>query len=116
MLGNLGITHSHHVHGFKLDFGLRWGKAIEFAVVIAVIGHSQAAKVGATSQSTTASEVRVSLLFDWPRTSDEDIHESPGTLLPVRTGCHVGDADKCAEQIEWLQISAHVAVLNRTLH
>ena len=44
MLGNLGITHSHHVHGFKLDFGLRWGKAIEFAVVIAVIGHSQAAK------------------------------------------------------------------------
>jgi hypothetical protein len=36
-----------------------------------------------------------SRLFDWSRTSDEDIHESPGTLLPVRTGRHVGDADQC---------------------
>ena|SRR5437762_3151213 len=33
-------------------------------------------------------------LFDWPRTSDEDIHESPGALLPVRTGRHVGDTDE----------------------
>jgi hypothetical protein len=26
------------------------------------------------------------------------------------------DADQCAEQIEWLQISAYVAVLNRAFH
>jgi hypothetical protein len=31
-------------------------------------------------------------LFDWPRAGDEDIHQSPGALLPVRTGCHIGDA------------------------
>jgi hypothetical protein len=58
---------------------------------------------------------RTASLFDWPRTGDEDIHESPGALLPVRTGCHVGDADQCPEQIEWLEISAYLAVLNRAL-
>jgi len=34
-------------------------------------------------------------LFDWPRTGDEDVHESPGALLPVRTGRHMGDANQC---------------------
>jgi hypothetical protein len=34
------------------------------------------------------------VLFDWPRTRDEDVHESPGALLPVGTGRHVGDADQ----------------------
>jgi hypothetical protein len=37
----------------------------------------------------------VSRLFDWPRTRDEDVHESPGALLPVRTGRHMGNADQC---------------------
>jgi hypothetical protein len=37
----------------------------------------------------------VSRLFDWPRTCDEDVHESPGALLPVRTGRHMGNADQC---------------------
>jgi len=36
-------------------------------------------------------------LLDWPRTGDEDVHESPGALLPVGTGGHVGDADQRAE-------------------
>src|ERR1700751_84746 len=34
-------------------------------------------------------------LLDWPRTGDEDVHESPRALLPVRTGRHVGNADQC---------------------
>ena len=55
-------------------------------------------------------------LFDWPRTSDEDVHESPGALPPVRTGRHVGDADQRSKQIEWLQISTDVAALDSPLH
>ena len=58
----------------------------------------------------------VKALFDWSRTRDEDIHQSSGALLPVRTGRHVRDADKCAEQIEWLQVSANVAALDCALH
>ena len=37
MLRNLAITHSHYVHGLKVDFGPRWGKAHEFAAMSAVI-------------------------------------------------------------------------------
>jgi len=36
----------------------------------------------------------LSSLFNWPRTGDEDIHESLGALLPVRAGRHVGDANE----------------------
>ena len=36
-------------------------------------------------------------LFDWARTGNEDVHESPGALLPVGTGGHVGDANQRAE-------------------
>src|SRR5258706_7018308 len=64
----------------------------------------------------TAYEVCVLRLVDCPRTRDEDVHESSGALLPVRTGRHVGDADKGAEQIEWLQISTNVAALDCALH
>ena len=32
--------------------------------------------------------------FDCPRTSNEDIYESPGALLPVRAGRHVGHANQ----------------------
>jgi len=35
-----------------------------------------------------------SRLFDFPRTRDEDVHESSGALLPVRTGRHMGNADQ----------------------
>src|SRR5580658_6036753 len=59
---------------------------------------------------------RTAHLLDWPRTGDEDVHESPGALLPVRAGRHMGDADQCAEQIEWLQISTNVAALDGALH
>jgi hypothetical protein len=52
----------------------------------------------------TAYEVCVSRLVDCPRTRDEDVQESSGALLTVRTGRHVGDADKGSEQVEWLQI------------
>src|SRR5580698_10289408 len=62
------------------------------------------------------SQERCSGLFDWPRTRDEDVHQSPGALLPVRTGRHVGDADQRPKQIEWLQIFANVAALDGALH
>jgi len=37
---------------------------------------------------------QISGLFEWPRAGDEDIYQSPGALLPVGAGRHVGDADK----------------------
>jgi hypothetical protein len=40
------------------------------------------------------SPCRIPRLLDGPRTGDEDLHESPGALRPVRAGRHVGDADK----------------------
>jgi hypothetical protein len=55
-------------------------------------------------------------LFDWARTGNEDVHESPGALLPVRTGRHMGNADQRAEQIERLQISTNVAGLDGALY
>ena len=55
-------------------------------------------------------------LSDWPRTPDEDVHESPGALLPVRTGGHTGDVDRRAAQIERLQISTPVTTLGCALH
>ena len=39
-------------------------------------------------------EVRSPALLHWPRTHDEDIHEPPGALPPIRAGGHVSDADK----------------------
>jgi hypothetical protein len=36
-------------------------------------------------------------LLDWPRTGDEDVHQSPGALLPVGTGGHVRDANQRAK-------------------
>ncbi len=61
-------------------------------------------------------EVWAGQLFDWPRTGDEDVHESPGALLPVRTRSHVGDTDERPEQIEGLQISTNLAALDGALH
>jgi hypothetical protein len=61
-------------------------------------------------------EVCVWRLVDCPRTRDEDVHESSGALQPVKTGCHVEDADKSAEQLEWLEISTNVVALDCALH
>jgi len=47
--------------------------------------------------SATADEIQVSRLFNWPRTCDEDVHESPRALLPIRAGRHMGDADQRPE-------------------
>src|SRR5215472_17819326 len=57
-----------------------------------------------------------SVLFAWPRTGDEDIHESSGALLPVRAGRHVGNADKSTKQIEWVEVFPYVAALDRALY
>ena len=43
------------------------------------------------------------------RTGDEDIHQSPGALLPIRAGRHVGHADKSPKQIERVEVLADVA-------
>src|SRR5580692_9949760 len=50
-------------------------------------------------------------LLHWPRTFDQDVHESPGAFLPVRSGRHVGDANQRAKQVEWLKVFAYVAAL-----
>jgi len=51
-----------------------------------------------------------------PRTGDEDVHQSPGALLPVRGGRNIGDADKCSKQVEWVEIFTYVAALDCALH
>ncbi len=55
-------------------------------------------------------------VFRWPRTGDEDIYQSPGALLPVRAGRHVGDPDKRAKQIEWIEVFPYVATVDGALH
>ena len=45
-------------------------------------------------QQAAEYEDRVLRLLAWPRTRDEDVHESPGASLPVRAGRDVGDADQ----------------------
>jgi len=55
-------------------------------------------------------------LFDRARAYNEDIHQSPGALLPVRAGRHVGDADQSPKQIDWIEVLAYVAALDRALH
>jgi hypothetical protein len=53
--------------------------------------------------------------FSWPRTSDEDIYQSPGALLPVRTGRYVGHADERPKQIEWVEIASYITGLDGVL-
>src|SRR5258708_28232761 len=55
-------------------------------------------------------------LRGWSRTGEEDLHQSPGTLLPVRGGCHVGDADKSPKQIEWVEVLPYVPAFDCALH
>ena len=59
---------------------------------------------------------QISSLFRWPRAGDEDIHQSPGALLPVRAGRHIGDPDKSPKEIEGVKVSANLAVLDSALH
>src|SRR5882724_5227956 len=58
----------------------------------------------------------ISRLLGRPRTCDEDIHQSLGTLLPVRGGRHAGDADKSPKQIEWVEVLTYVPALDCALH
>jgi len=48
----------------------------------------QLAHVGRTT------ETKLSRSFQWPRTQDENLHQSPRALLPVRAGRDIGDTDK----------------------
>jgi hypothetical protein len=56
----------------------------------------QDSRLNGCRRCTCEKQIRMSApgLFDWPRTRDEDIHEPPGALLPIRAGGHVSDADK----------------------
>src|SRR5246127_1703803 len=51
-----------------------------------------------------------------PRTSDEDIHQSPGALLPVRAGRHVSDADEGLQEIDWVEVPTYVAAFDTALY
>src|SRR4029077_6093855 len=55
-------------------------------------------------------------LLHWPRTFDQDVHESPGAILPVGAGGYVGDANQRAKQVEWLEVFAYVAAVHGSLH
>jgi hypothetical protein len=59
---------------------------------------------------------QIRALFEWPRTLDEDINESPGALPPVGAARYIGDTDKRPKWIEWIEVCPYVAALNCTLH
>src|ERR1700683_5310793 len=59
---------------------------------------------------------RASGLPGWARTGDEDVDESSGALLPVRTGGHVRDADQCPQQINRIEVLTDVTAFYRALH
>src|ERR1700733_14508545 len=54
--------------------------------------------------------------FQWPRTQDENLHQSPRALWPVRAGSDVGHTDKSAKEIDRAKVLAYVAALDRALH
>ena len=66
------------------------------------LGRLQVSQFDPTSlrSNSAKSPFRILSLFDRPRAGDEDIHQSPGALLPVRVGRHVGDADQSPKQID----------------
>jgi len=55
-------------------------------------------------------------LFKRPRTGYEDVYESPGALLPITAGGHIGEADQRPKQIRGVNVSSHVAALFSALH
>ena len=50
-------------------------------------------------------------LPDGSSARNQDIHESPGALLPIMAGAHMGDADKRTKQVRGVQIFSQIAVL-----
>jgi hypothetical protein len=50
-------------------------------------------------------------LFNRSQTHYEYLYESPGALLPITAGAHVGDADHRPQQIGGVNISSQIAVL-----
>jgi hypothetical protein len=42
----------------------------------------------------------------------EDVHQSPGALLPARPGGYMGNADQRPKQIEGVEISSYIATLD----
>ncbi len=55
-------------------------------------------------------------LFDPSRTCNENVNKSPGALLPIAAGAHIGDADHGPKQIGGVNISSQIAALFRALH
>src|SRR5271163_149275 len=55
--------------------------------------------------------VPIVTLFGRARAGDKDVHQSFGTLLPVRAGCHMRDADERPKKVEWVEIFAHFTAL-----
>jgi len=52
---------------------------------------------GQNGKRDSSASISFSCSLYWPRTEDENIHQSPGALLPVRSGCHIGNADQSPE-------------------
>ena len=65
----------------------------------ASLGHDRKmrSRTGSSSIMEPVEETALHPTSTWARTGDEDVHQSPGTLLPVRAGGHVGDADKSSQ-------------------
>ena len=55
-------------------------------------------------------------LFDRPRTGDENLHQPPGALLPVRVGRQVGDADQRAAMLKLYTIYSPPNHPDETVH
>jgi hypothetical protein len=46
------------------------------------------------------------------RSRNEDVDQSLGALLPIRTGCYVGDANKRSKQIDCIKVFPYVAAFD----
>lgn len=61
-------------------------------------------------------EIKLPESYQWPRTRDENLHESPRALLPVRARRDVRYADQSAKEIDRVEIFAYVTALDGTFH
>jgi hypothetical protein len=89
----------------KLPKQTRTVRKIEFAL--------EPASLPTLSRSRRPRDITHGLLR-WPRTCDEDIHESLVALLLVGAGRHVG-ADQSLEQIDWVEVLPHVSTPDSAL-
>ena len=55
-------------------------------------------------------------LFDGPRACDQNIHQSPGALLPVGTGRDIRHSDQSAKQINRVEVFTYIAAFDGALH